>query len=146
MPLRPMSRSVLLACSADLQDHPRLHHYWQPSVPSPVPHHRLAHLPTTPSAYNNDPATEYIINSRLPNSAPWTKPELSNVSGIYRPFLHGQRLAFRHGRLVALQPLSTSGRLLQLMIVVPLALCRFVFDAYHTTPSAGHCGECKTLH
>ena len=106
-------------------------------------------LPTQPdwtAAYLDDPDT-HLICSRLRDdpSCQWDKPTLNSVDAQYRASLRSTSIAFVNDRLVLYQRLETNERQLML-IIVPRALRRTIFSAYHASPTTGHMRKFKTLH
>ena len=95
------------------------------------------------TAYNADRECSYIIDA-LANNAPWNKQALAAVDPLFRPLLRENQVSFVNNRLICLKPVIRHQRALQL-IIVPESLRRRVFEAYHSTPCAGHMGDRKTF-
>jgi hypothetical protein len=98
------------------------------------------------TAYIDDPSTSVIISTLgKDNSHTWTKTELNSVASQYRDYLRQNSISMLNGKLVLQQALDHHARTLTLTIV-PTALRRDIFSAYHASPTAGHMGVYKTLH
>jgi hypothetical protein len=96
------------------------------------------------NAYQQDPECALLM-SKLANGAPWSKTELLTVDPIFREHIRSDSIALVNHRLVCYKQVDRHERHLQL-IIVPTPLRRRVFEAYHSTPSAGHMGASKTFY
>ncbi len=96
-------------------------------------------------AYRSDPDCAFILQRCCNPTIPVTEKQLRSIHESYRPYIRERRFGWQHGRITFHQLLGVSNRTL-LLIVVPPAIRRFVFTAYHATPMMGHFGEFKTLH
>lgn len=85
-----------------------------------------------------------MLSSSIQPSS-WNRAQLLKVHSQFRELLRNGTLQILKNRLVLFQNLDPDGRRLML-IVVPLALRRDIFAAYHAAPSAGHLKFYKTLH
>lgn len=106
-------------------------------------------VPTDPDwrrAYADDPDTNSIITTltSTPNYT-WTKAALRRLPADYRQPLRNKLVHLRDERLVYLKPIPHNQRSLAL-IIVPCALRRTIFTAYHASPLAGHMDYYKTLY
>jgi hypothetical protein len=75
---------------------------------------------------------------------PWNAKEVKGVNSCYRqPLLQGA-IEWVNGRICISHLVDRHSRLL-LLIIVPAALRRTMFVAYHAAPTCGHMGRYKTL-
>jgi hypothetical protein len=95
------------------------------------------------TAYQTDSECAFII-SQLESADSWSQHALMKVDPVYRPMLRANCVSVVNQRLVCYKTVQLNERAIQL-IIVPVALRRLVFEAYHATPCSGHMGNKKTL-
>ena len=124
-----------------------------PPLHPPVIHHSiissitLQPLPTQhtrSTVYQNDPDTKFLFE-HLCHHAPFSKLNIKKLAVTYRKAVAHNILFLINDRLMYLKPITVSCNHI-CRIVVPLSLRRVIFDAIHTSSTAGHMGEYKTLY
>jgi len=110
--------------------------------------HLIQSLPTNSEwseAYAEDHDTNYIIARLRQSTAAWEEKEIRKVHKNYwEAALRNNSFKFEQNRLTICKLIGSTHRYLSL-IVVPPALRRAVFNAYHASGVGAHKGKFKTL-
>ena len=98
------------------------------------------------SAYSEDVDTNKIrATLRTHKSISIPAAVIQNVHTSYRNHIKKGHIVLLGEKLLLFKPINMDTKFISL-ILVPLSICRKLFDHYYAGPSGGHMGEYKTLY
>ena len=95
-------------------------------------------------SYKADNELSLLWHHLSDKSLPVPSSIVSTVDRCYCAHLREDRIKLEHGKLVCYVPIGGNKRFVTLLLV-PKALTRMVFAAYHASGIGGHVGINKTL-